>query len=81
LYVATRLLGHDAKRLHLFHELYRRGDDALLATGEHMLLHVSRQTGRTAPAPAAVLEALAEIASAQSGLARPEGAGSRIGGD
>jgi carnitine 3-dehydrogenase len=79
LYVATRLVSHDVKRLHLFHELHRREDDVLLATGEHMLLHVSRQTGRTAPAPAAVLDALASVAASQRGLAMPEGAGSRIG--
>ena len=52
LYVATRLLGHDAKRLHLFHELRRDEDDGLIATGEHMLLHVDRAAGRTTPAGA-----------------------------
>jgi carnitine 3-dehydrogenase len=80
LYVATRLLGHDAKRLHLWHELFRRGDDALLATGEHMLLHVDRGAGRTAPAGAAVLEALAGIAADQRELAWPDGAGAQIDG-
>ncbi len=48
--VTTRLLGHDTKRLHLFHELHRSGDDALVATGEHMLLHVDASAGRAAPA-------------------------------
>ena len=43
--VATRLLGHDDKRLHLFHELRRDEDDGLIATGEHMLLHVDRAAG------------------------------------
>jgi carnitine 3-dehydrogenase len=80
LYVATRLLAHDAKRLHLWHDLHRAGDDALVATGEHMLLHVDRDAGRTAPAGDGVLGALAEIAAAQDGLAWPEAAGSRIGG-
>lgn len=79
LYVASRVLSHDEKRLHLFHELYRQGDGALLATGEHMLLHVSRQTGRTAPAPEPVLRALASVAAAQRDLGVPEGAGSRVG--
>jgi carnitine 3-dehydrogenase len=80
LYVATRLLGHDGKRLHLWHELFRRGDDALLATGEHMLLHVDRGAGRTAPADPALLEALAAIAVGQRALAWPDGAGARIDG-
>jgi carnitine 3-dehydrogenase len=80
LYVATRLLHHDSKRLHLWHELHRSGDDALLATGEHMLLHVDRNAGRTVPAGDRVLSALGEIAAAQDGLSWPEAAGSRIGG-
>ena len=33
LHVATQVLGFDDKRLHLFHELYRSGDDVLLAAG------------------------------------------------
>ena len=80
LYVATRLLHHDAKRLHLWHELHRRGDDALVATGEHMLLHVERNAGRTAPAGDDVLGALAAIAAVQDGLPWPAAAGSRIDG-
>jgi carnitine 3-dehydrogenase len=79
--VTTRLLGHDAKRLHLFHELHRSDDDALIATGEHMLLHVDASAGRAAPARTDVLARLAEIAAAQTGLPAPEGAGRRIEGE
>ncbi|MGZ4172227.1 MAG: carnitine 3-dehydrogenase [Solirubrobacteraceae bacterium] len=78
--VATRLLGHDDKRLHLFHELLRHEDDALIATGEHMLLHVDRAAGRTTPAAPEILAALAEIAAAQRDLPRPEGAGNHVRG-
>ena len=63
IYVATRLLGHDAKRLHLWHELHRDGDDELIATGEHMLLHVDRAAGTTTPAAPEILAALQEIAA------------------
>jgi carnitine 3-dehydrogenase / betainyl-CoA thioesterase len=80
LVVATRLLGHDAKRLHLFHELMRAEDDALIATGEHLLLHVDRRAGRTTPAAAEIISALEEIADAQRELAWPEGAGNRVRG-
>ena len=45
----TQLLGHDEKRLHLFHALHRTGDDALLATAEQMLLHVDAARGARAP--------------------------------
>jgi carnitine 3-dehydrogenase len=80
IYVATRLLGHDAKRLHLFHELFSAHDDAPLATGEHILLHVDRAVGRSIPAGAEILAALDEIAAAQRELPRPEVAGSGIRG-
>jgi carnitine 3-dehydrogenase len=80
IYVATRLLGHDAKRLHLFHELFSAQDDAPVATGEHILLHVDRGAGRSTPAGAEILAALDEIAEAQRELPRPEAAGSGIRG-
>ncbi len=80
LYVATRLLGHDEKRLHLWHELRRDTDDELIATGEHMLLHVDRAAGKTAPAAAEVLAALEQIAAAQRDLPSPEGAGNHVRG-
>jgi carnitine 3-dehydrogenase len=81
LYVATRLLGHDAKRLHLFHELHRAGDDALVATGEHMLVHVDTSAGRVAPARGPVLAALETIAEHQRDLPVPKAAGRRIEGE
>ncbi|HTU98338.1 MAG TPA: carnitine 3-dehydrogenase [Solirubrobacteraceae bacterium] len=78
--VTTRLLGHDAKRLHLFHELWRDGDDGLIATGEHILLHVDRDAGKTTPAAPEILAALGEIAGAQRELPWPEGAGNSVRG-
>ncbi len=80
LYVATRLLGHDEKRLHLWHELRRDADDELIATGEHMLLHVDRAAGKTTPAAPEILAALDHIAAAQRDLPAPEGAGNRVRG-
>ena len=80
LYVATRLLGHDYKRLHLFHELRRDSDDDLIATGEHMLLHVDRAAGKTTPAAPEILAALEQIAAAQRELPWPEGAGNQVRG-
>jgi carnitine 3-dehydrogenase len=79
--VSTRLLGHDEKRLHLFHELRRSGEETLVATGEHMLLHVDASAGRTSPAGAGVLAELGRIAADQAGLPAPEGAGRHIEGE
>ena len=39
IHVTTQILAGAGKKLHLFHHLYE-GDNRLLATGEHMLLHV-----------------------------------------
>src|SRR4051812_41936807 len=79
LHTTTQLLGHDAKRLHLFHALYRTDDDALLATAEQMLLHVNARAGRAAPADPALVERLERIARAHADLPRPERAGRAIG--
>jgi carnitine 3-dehydrogenase len=76
LVVDTQLLGHDAKRLHLFHQVRR--DDTVVATGEHMLLHVDSAAGRSAPAGPEVLAALHQIAASQDGLPVPVGAGRHI---
>jgi carnitine 3-dehydrogenase / betainyl-CoA thioesterase len=78
LHTTTQLLGHDAKRLHLFHALYRTSDGELLATGEHMLLHVDTDAQRTSAAEPALLERLDRIARAHAGLPRPERAGRAI---
>ena len=78
LYVATRLLGHDPKRLHLFHEARRTSDEAIVATGEHMLLHIDASTHRVGPAPPDVLAKLDAIAERQRGLETPSAAGRRI---
>ena len=78
LQVSTQLLGHDPKRLHLFHRLDRE-DGMEVATAEQMLLHVDTREGRAAPARPDVLERLAELAAAHAALPRPDRAGRRIG--
>jgi carnitine 3-dehydrogenase len=75
----TQILGHDEKRLHVFHTIALAGDGAVLATAEHMLLYVDAATERAAAAPAEVLERVAGIARAHAGLPRPERAGRSIG--
>jgi carnitine 3-dehydrogenase len=79
LHVTTLVLGHDEKRLHVFHSLYRTRDGELVATGEHMLVHVGATEGRAVPARADVRDRLARLAAAQAMLQRPTRAGRRIG--
>jgi carnitine 3-dehydrogenase len=77
--VTTQVLGSGPKRMHLFHTLYRVADDTILATGEHMLLHVDAHARRASPAQGQVLRAVERLAEAQAGLAIPRGAGRAIG--
>lgn len=76
--VETQLLGFDRKRFRLFHWLYETESGALLATGEHMLLHVDMAGPRAAPFPPAVSGLLAGIMEAHAGLPVPEQAGRAI---
>jgi len=70
----TQLLGHDAKRLHVFHLMTVAG--SLVATCELMFLHVSEN--RVAPMPPEAAAAVAALAADQAALPRPDRAGRRI---
>jgi carnitine 3-dehydrogenase len=78
LHTTTQLLGHDEKRLHVFHALYRTGDEALLATAEMMLLHVDTGAERASAAPAELLARVDRIERAHAALPRPERVGRAI---
>ncbi len=75
--IETQVLMAAGKKMHLFHRMYE--GERLLATGEHMLIHVSLQTRRASEPAAEVAEPLARLAEAHAGLARPEGAGAAVG--
>lgn len=72
------LLGADAKRLHLFHEMRHADEGWLAATAEFMLLHVDLGTRKTGPFPPAVAAALAGQAAAHAVLPRPPQAGRAV---
>lgn len=77
--VATQILSADAKRIHVFHILQRPADDALLATAEHMLLHVDAAAERACPAGPEVLTAVLRLATAHRALPRPAAVGRHVG--
>ncbi|MFQ5763725.1 MAG: thioesterase family protein [Rhodospirillales bacterium] len=77
--VATRLLGHDAKRLHLFHEMHRLGDGRPVATNELMFVHVDLRTRRAVPFPEAARTRIGSLERAHAALPRPAKAGRAIG--
>ena len=68
--VTTRLLGHDAKRLHYFHEMYHVGEGYLAATNELMSLHVSQVSRRATPMAPEILARLADVQTAHDPLPR-----------
>ena len=78
IHVTTQVLAGAGKKLHLFHHLYE-GDNRLLATGEHMLLHVDMNSRASSLPGEAVATALADFVDAHTGLPTPEGAGRAIG--
>jgi acyl-CoA thioester hydrolase len=74
-----QMLDHDAKRFHIFQELWHE-DGWLAATGEALTLHVdqSGETPKVAPMPPEIQSRLAELKAAQSQLPVPDRAGRRI---
>src|SRR5882762_5026882 len=64
LYVTTRVLEVDDKRVRLLHSLHRRRDGALVATGEQLYLHVNTPPGKASPMDAGVRAHLAELEAA-----------------
>jgi len=69
--LTLQVLGVDAKRLHVVHEMI---DDSgrVLATGEQLLLHVDTRAGRVAPFPDQIFERLEQIRAAHAALPVPD---------
>jgi carnitine 3-dehydrogenase len=77
IHIDTQVILGDGKKMHLFHRMMY--DDTLLATGEHMLIHVSLETRRASKPAAHIAAKLATIADAHAVLPLPEGAGKAVG--
>jgi carnitine 3-dehydrogenase len=77
-HVTTQVLGWDAKRLHVFHTLYRDGEEDPVATAEQLLLHVDTTVGRAAGVRENVRDRLSRLADAHAHLPPPERSGRRI---
>jgi carnitine 3-dehydrogenase len=82
-HVTTQVLAHDAKRLHVFNRMYRTDsdgcDDELIATGEHLYLHVDTVAERVVPAPPEMVARIEAIAGPHAALDRPDQAGRFVG--
>ena len=73
LYVTCQLIDHDAKRYRLFISIHRADDDTLVATSEHMMLHMDTRIAKAAPASEELQRELAEIASTTTSCPDPSG--------
>ena len=79
LQVTTQLISCDRKRMHLFHRLMHMPSGKLLATGEHMLLHMDLNSAKTCFASEDVQGRLEKIFDLHVLLDKPQGVGSAIG--
>ncbi|KVM90307.1 thioesterase family protein [Burkholderia stagnalis] len=78
--VDARVLAHDAKRLHLYLELFADGHDGAVSASEQMLLHVDTRDGpKSAPFDTDVAERVAALHALQRDAAPPAYAGRVIG--
>ena len=68
--VTTQLLEGSGKRLHILNRMFDAGGE-LLATAEHLLIHVSLATRRATPPGAELQQQLAELQSRHAALPRP----------
>jgi acyl-CoA thioester hydrolase len=76
--LTIQVLGTDAKRLHILHEMYSAAG-GLVATAEQMLLHVDIRAGRATPFPEGIARRLREISAAHAAaLPVPEYVGRSI---
>jgi acyl-CoA thioester hydrolase len=63
--LTIQVLGTDAKRLHILHEMHRAAG-GLIATAEQMLLHVDTRAGQAVPFPSHIAGVLREISAAHA---------------
>ncbi|MDC1229249.1 carnitine 3-dehydrogenase [Octadecabacter sp.] len=75
--VKTHLMMGTGKKMHLFHTMYE--GDRVLASGEHMLIHVDLATRRASDPAPQIAQNLTRLSDAHADLARPDGAGAAVG--
>lgn len=76
--LVTWVLGVDAKRVHLAHEMYRADDGRRAATQELMYLHVDLRIRRVVPWPADVHARIQAAFDAHRHHPRPDWTGRRV---
>jgi acyl-CoA thioester hydrolase len=75
----TQLLERDAKKVHLYHEMFHAEQGYLAATNEVIVMNIDFATRRSAPWPAPVAVRLETLWQAHKALPRPPKAGRVMG--
>jgi acyl-CoA thioester hydrolase len=75
----TQLLARDAKKVHLYHEMFHAEQGYLAATCEVVLMNIDYTTRRSGPWPKPVGERLEAVWATHKDLARPPKAGRVMG--
>ena len=76
--VVSQILGADAKRLHLAHEMFRLADERRSATQELMFLSIDLSRRRVVPFPDETQRRVAAAAAAHAHLPAPDWSGRHI---
>jgi acyl-CoA thioester hydrolase len=76
--IDTQFLGHDEKRLHIFHTMHRGDEAEIVATNEQMLLSIDMTGPKAAPFQPNVLATIDAIWQMHKNLPRPKNAGRAI---
>ena len=74
----TQLLGHDEKRMHVFHQMTEADSGDEVATNELMFLHVDITTERVTPMPPARRSAVEALAAEHAALPVPSHVGRSV---
>ena len=77
--IATRVVDHDPKRIHYFHEMHHALDGWLAATNELLAMHVDMATRRSAPFPDPIAARIARMHAAHAKLSSPYSVGRKLG--
>ena len=77
IHIETQVLAGAGKKMHLFHRMFKGTRE--LATGEHMLIHVSLETRKASYPATQIAAALGALAQGHAALPTPVGAGKAIG--
>ena len=77
--VTCQVLSFDAKRIHLYQEMFNAEEGYLAATYEGMFLHVNQAISKVTPMPEDRQATLANILAEHDKLGTPERAGRAIG--